>query len=39
MLSLEMGYKRYEMFGTDGVTAADQYPTANVFTGGLTLWF
>jgi hypothetical protein len=38
-LSLAFSYKRYEMFGTDGVTAADQYPKANVFTGGLTIWF
>lgn len=38
-VSLELVYKRYLMFGTDGVTADDQYPQANVFTGGLTLWF
>jgi len=38
-LSLELAYKRYEMFGTDGITAAAQYPTANVFSGGLTIWF
>ena len=38
-LSLELAYKRFEMFGTDGVTAAAQYPKANVFAGGLTLWF
>lgn len=38
-LSLAFSYKRYDMVGTDGVTAADQYPKANVFTGGLTLWF
>jgi Protein of unknown function (DUF3570) len=37
--SLELAYKRYEMHGTDGVTAADQYPKANVITGGFTLWF
>jgi hypothetical protein len=38
-VSVELGYKRYEMYGTDGVTAAAQYPKANVFGGGLTLWF
>ncbi len=38
-LSLELGYKRYEMFGTDGVTSPGQYPKANVFSAGLTLWF
>lgn len=38
-LSLEFAYKRYVMVGTDGVTAKDQYPSANVFTGGVTAWF
>lgn len=38
-LSLEVAYKRYVMRGTDGVTAADQYPTANVVSGGFTIWF
>jgi hypothetical protein len=38
-VSLEMGFKRYEMYGTDGVTAAGQYPTANVISGTLTIWF
>ncbi len=38
-LSLEVAYKRYEMRGTDNETSSDQYPRANVFTGGLTLWF
>jgi len=38
-LSLEAAYKRYEMHGTDNQTSSDQYPKANVFTGGLTLWF
>ncbi len=38
-LSLEAAYKRYTMYGTDGVTAAAQYPTANVFTLALTIWF
>ena len=38
-LSIDLAYKRYEMFGTDGTTSAAQYPKAHVFTGGLTLWF
>jgi hypothetical protein len=38
-VSLEFAYKRYEMVGTDGKTAKDQYPGAHVFTGGLTVWF
>jgi hypothetical protein len=38
-VSLEFGYKRYLMYGTDHVTVADQYPKAHIFTGGLTLWF
>lgn len=38
-LSFELAYKRYEMFGTDSGTANDQYPKANVFTGGLTVWW
>lgn len=38
-LSLEFAYKRYEMLGTDSRTAKDQYPSANVFTGGITVWW
>jgi hypothetical protein len=38
-VTLDFAYKRYEMFGTDGKTADDQYPKAHVFTGGLTVWF
>ena len=38
-LSLEIAYKRYEMFGTDRVTAHAQYPTANTISGTLTIWF
>lgn len=38
-LSLAASYKRFEMYGRDGNTSADQYPKANVFSGGLTLWF
>lgn len=38
-VSLDFGYKRYVMQGTDNQTASDQYPQAHVFTGGLTVWF
>ena len=38
-LSLQFGYRRYIMQGRDNVTAADAYPKANIFSGGLTLWF
>lgn len=38
-VSLDLAYKRYEMFGNDGVTASAQYPKAHIFTGGLTVWF
>jgi hypothetical protein len=38
-VSLEVDYKRYTMHGTDGVTAAAQYPNANVLSGTLTIWF
>ena len=38
-VSLNVSYKRYHMAGTDGRTAADQYPSANIFGGGVTIWF
>lgn len=38
-LSLVAAFKRYEMQGRDGITNVAQYPTANVFTVGTTLWF
>ncbi len=38
-VTVELAYKRYEMFGKDHVTAADMYPKANAWTGGLSLWF
>lgn len=38
-VSLHVAYQRYEMFGTDGQTAANQYPKANIWTGGLSVWF
>ena len=36
---LDAGYKRYEMAGLDSITASDVYPKANVFSGGVILWF
>lgn len=38
-VTLDVAYKRYEMLGLDGVTSSTAYPTANVYTGGLRLWF
>jgi hypothetical protein len=38
-VSLEIACKHYEIKGTDGVTAAAQYPTANTFSGTLSVWF
>ena len=38
-LSIDFAYKRYTMHGDDHVTSASAYPSANIFTGGLTLWF
>ena len=38
-LSIDLGYKRYAMMGTDGITSQSAYPTANVFTAGVSVWF
>ena len=38
-VTIELGYKRYEMFGTDDKTDASQYPSANIVTLGFNLWF
>lgn len=38
-LSLEVAFKRYEMYGRDSITHPDQYPKANVVTVGATAWF
>jgi hypothetical protein len=38
-LSFDLAYKRYEMAGLDGVTAASNYPKANIYTVGLRLHF
>lgn len=37
--SIDAGYKRYEMFGLDGVTSDSAYPKANIFSIGARLWF
>ncbi len=37
--SIEAGYKRYEMYGLDGITSASAYPKAHIFTVGFGLWF
>lgn len=39
MATLTFTYQRYRMVGTDGVTLASAYPTANVYTAGFSLWF
>jgi hypothetical protein len=36
---LDLAYKRYEMAGLDGVTAASNFPRANIYTVGLRLQF
>ena len=36
---VELAYKRYEMSGTDGVTSQSAYPSAHVFSGGLSWLF
>jgi hypothetical protein len=38
-LSIELGYKRYEMSGNDDATSASVYPRAHIFTAGLAVWF
>ncbi len=38
-LSLDMAYKRYEMFGDDKVTAASNFPQADIYTLGIRAWF
>jgi hypothetical protein len=34
-LMLDLGYKRYEMYGKDNQTSASAYPKANIFSAGL----
>jgi hypothetical protein len=38
-LSLDVAYKRYEMFGLDSVTSPSAYPRANIVTVGARIWF
>jgi hypothetical protein len=38
-ISLDAAYKRYDMQGLDNVTSGSAYPTANVWTVGLRVWF
>ena len=37
--SFDLAYKRYAMYGTDGITSPGQYPKANVLSAGFTIWF
>lgn len=38
-LSLDLNLERYEMRGRDGVTPKSAYPTADIVTVGLKLWY
>lgn len=38
-LHVNAGYHRYEMHGLDGKTDPAMFPSANVFTAGIQLWF
>jgi Protein of unknown function (DUF3570) len=38
-LSLDFGYKRYEMVGQDHRTSSSAYPKANIFSAGFSFWF
>jgi len=38
-LSLDASYMRYVMRGLDGATSQSAYPSANVFSAGLRVWF
>ena len=37
--SADIGYERYKMWGRDGVTSPQAYPTANIVTAGLHFFF
>lgn len=39
LISLDLAFKRYEMRGDDRVTAVSAYPSANVYTAALGIWF
>lgn len=36
---VDLAYKRYDMSGLDGRTAASNYPKANIYTAGLRIFF
>ena len=38
-LRFNLGYHRYEMQGLDGKTVSTMYPSSNVFTAGVQIWF
>jgi hypothetical protein len=38
-LSLDFGFRRYEMYGLDSVTSPSAYPKANIFSVGARIWF
>ena len=38
-VSVDLAYKRYDTFGTDGVTSPLLFPKANVFSVGFRIWF
>ena len=38
-VSLDVGFKHYEMHGKDSVTSAELFPKANVFSIGARIWF
>jgi hypothetical protein len=38
-MSVDASYLRYVMEGLDGVTSPSAYPSANVYTAGLRVWF
>ena len=38
-LTLDLGYKRYEMVGRDHRTSPSAYPKANIYSAGFRIWF
>ena len=38
-VSLDASYLRYEMHGLDGITSQSAFPSANVYSLGLRIWF
>jgi hypothetical protein len=38
-LSLDLAYKRYEMYGLDSITSPSAYPKAHIVTLGARFWF